>query len=158
MRRCSQQVAEHSATGTFFSFSFLFSLSCLLYQFNLIILFTKISNMLAIFFKKKHMLVPLSLNQVNTHWRGASAACIPALCFSRKAALILLDKGWESQENISVHTNSYTHNEICHSTIHLWTCMQQNTHPPQTAHSHTSVLVDYYLNCLILLWYHFQYS
>lgn len=51
-------------------------------------------------------------------------------CFSNRTALILLDKGWESQENISVcaHVHTHGHTGISQATIHLHSPVQQNKH------------------------------
>lgn len=72
----------------------------------------------------KHMLAqsippPLTVSPSHTHTHtyieGEHQQLVFSLCFSRRAALILPDKGWESQENISTHTN--TRAEMCHATI-----------------------------------------
>lgn len=71
--------------------------------------------------KVKHMLAqsihppPHGFSLTHTHIEGEHQQLVFSLCFSRRAALILPDKGWESQENISTHTN--TRAEMCHATI-----------------------------------------
>lgn len=55
------------------------------------------------------------LPHTHTYIEGEHQQLVFSLCFSRRAALILPDKGWESQENISTHTN--TRAEMCHATI-----------------------------------------
>lgn len=91
----------------------------------------------------KHMLAqstppptPQSLfpTHMHTHIEGEHQQLVFSLCFSKRAALILPDKGWESQENISTHTHP------CRNVQHHY--------ESHTAHSYTSVLVAFYLNRL----------
>lgn len=110
----SQQVAEHRATRT----CFLASSLCPP------LIFTDLSKKKISFVTErevKHMLAQstpphgFSLTHTHTYIEGEHQQLVFSLCFSRRAALILPDKGWESQENISTHTN--TRAEMCHATI-----------------------------------------
>lgn len=113
----SQQVAEHRATRT-----------CFLASSPLCppLIFTDLSKKISFVTERevKHMLAqsippPLTVSPSHTHTHtyieGEHQQLVFSLCFSRRAALILPDKGWESQENISTHTN--TRAEMCHATI-----------------------------------------
>lgn len=113
----SQQVAEHRATRT-----------CFLASSPLCppLIFTDLSKKNFSFVTErevKHMLaqsIPppsrfLPHTHTHTYIEGEHQQLVFSLCFSRRAALILPDKGWESQENISTHTN--TRAEMCHATI-----------------------------------------
>lgn len=75
--------------------------------------------------------VPLHFHWSHTHTEGEHQQLVFSLCFSKRAALILLDKGWESQENISTHTHTYTR-------------VRKYATPPfvytQTCATHTSVM------------------
>lgn len=133
----SQQVAEHRATRT-----------CFLASSPLCppLIFTDLSKKNFICYRawsKAHAgtINPppphgFSLPHTHTHTyiEGEHQQLVFSLCFSRRAALILPDKGWESQENIS------THKHACRN-------VPRHYHS-RTAHSYTSVLVAFYHNRL----------
>ena len=155
MLRCSQQVAEHSATGTCIPLflSLVFFLSSLLS----FCMFTDLSITLVMTicyraWRKAHACrIPpkLTLSVTHTHTRththfytlthtqseGEHQQLVFSLCFFTRAALILLDKGWESQENIIAHTHTHTHSEMCHAAIHLHTDMCRKIHISHGQHT-----------------------
>lgn len=96
------------------SLSSVFSLSLLsLCQFNI---------WLVIFFPPKtNVILFPHLSSTYTYSEEQHQHLVFSPCFSERTALILLDKGWESQENISacalVHIRRHT--EISHATICL---------------------------------------
>ena len=71
----------------------------------------------------------------HTQSEGEHQQLVFSLCFFTRAALILLDKGWESQENIIAHTHTHTHSEMCHAAIHLHTDMCRKIHISHGQHT-----------------------
>lgn len=117
MLRCCQQVAEHSATGTCICFSFVLSLSSV---FSLPLPYLcKFNILLVIPPRKKPIILFPQLSSTYTYLEEQHQHLVFSPCFSNRTALILLDKGWESQENISVcaHVHTHRHTGISRATI-----------------------------------------
>ena len=84
----------------------------------------------------------------HTQSEGEHQQLVFSLCFFTRAALILLDKGWESQENIIAHTHTHTVKCATPLSIYTQTCAGKYTSVMDNTHSNTSLLVAFYLNCL----------
>lgn len=130
LRRC-QQVGEHSDTGTCVLLSFVFPLFCV---FSIILSLCWFNIWLVIFFffsAKTNLILFPHLSSTYAYSEEQHQHLVFSPCFSERAALILLDKGWESQENISAcaHVHICRHAEIKAVPLSADTgAAQQNTH------------------------------
>lgn len=129
MLRCSQQVGEHSATGTCVLFSFLFSLFCVFSVTSFMMLIQHLAGNFPPPPKTSIILFP-HVSSTYTYSEEQHQHLVFSPCFSERTALILLDKGWESQENISAcaHVHIRRRTEISHAISVYTGTVKQTTH------------------------------
>lgn len=153
MLRCSQQVAEHNATGTCMSASPLFcsfpsALSPPLLIFTDPYFLFHCNTACRKTHATSTALKNLLQAHIHTFIEGEHQQLEFVFSFSKKTALILPDKGWESQENISAHTHTQARQNMPRHYPFTDGHWQGNTRHSCPTHTDTSELVAFYLNCL----------
>ena len=161
MLRCSQQVAEHSATGTciplFLSLVFFLSslLSfCMFTDLSITLVMTicyrawrkahacRIPPKLTLFLSHTHTHAhththTLLHTHTHTEWRGASAACIFSLLLYKGCPNSSWQGLGEPREHHSTHTHTHTQWNVPRRYPFTHRHVQENTHQSWTTHTAT---------------------